>query len=286
MRRAVRWLSSLVLLLVAPAALLAQSGYTAPNHLYDKWQLSASGTLMLYSTSLRIDPDGDGEGTEIDAEDVLGLEATNFEPRLAGRWRFGHRHELEAGWQWADRNSSKTLVDTIFIKDTSFAAGLRVNAKFNTNQLFLTYRYAFVAKEKSQIGLGVGLGAIFLDERIEALAGATGGTDTVTVSYAQEESFPGPTASFGLYGRFRIGNRWYLEPDARALYLKISNVKATVFEGGLAAKYWFSDDFGAEVAYGIGAYSVTLTRDGTLVDLSGKIKYTNQGIRFGLNWAP
>ena len=286
MRRAALWIPSLVLLLATPAALDAQSAYSAPNHLYDKWQLSASGTLMLYSTSLRIDPDGGGEGTTIDAEDILGLESSNFEPRLSGRWRMGRRHELEAGWQWADRNSSKTLVDTIFIKDTSFAAGLRVNAKFNTNQLFVNYRYAFVAKENSQIGLGVGLGVIFLDERIDALAGATGGTDTVSVSYSQEESFPGPTASVGLYGRFRVGNRWYIEPDARVLYLKISNVKATVFEGGLAVRYWFADDFGGEIGYGIGSYSVTLSRDGSLVDLSGKIKYTNQGIRFGLNWAP
>lgn len=286
MRRAALWIPSLVLLLLAPAALQAQTAYNSPNHLYDKWQLGVSGTLMLYSTTFRIDPEGDGEGTTIDAEDLLGLESTNLEPRLAARWRFSHRHELEAGWQWADRKSSKTLVDTIFIKDTSFAAGLRVDTKFNTNQLFLNYRYAFVAKEKTQIGLGVGLGVIFLDERIDALAGATGGTDTVSVSYSQEESFPGPTASFGLYGRFRIGDRWYIEPDARFLYIKISNVKATVFEGGLAMKYWFAENFGGEVGYSAGAYSVTLSRDGSLVDLSGKIKYTNQGIRFGLNWAP
>lgn len=274
-------------LLLLPAALRAQSVWPAPNHLYDKWQLGASATLMIYSTTLRIDPDGGGDGTVIDAEDILGLDRTNIQPRLSARFRMGRRHELEAGWQWAQRSSDKVLADTIYIRDTSFAAGLRVQTKFNTNNLFLTYRYAFTAKENTQIGIGFGLGAIFLDEQIHAIAGATdGGPDTTIVQYTQKESFPGPTASLGLFGRFRLGNRWYLDADARALYVKISNVKATVFEGGVGVKYWFVDNFGAEVGYSVGSYNVTLTRDGTLVDLSGKIKYSNQGIRLGVNWAP
>lgn len=278
----------LVLVLLAVALLLpGMAEAQVRNHLYDKFQIGVSGTLMLYGTEIRIDPEGEGDGTTIDAEQVLGLESSNLEPRINARFRMGKRHELEAGWQWADRSSEKVLTDTIFIKDTSFAAGLRIATEFNTSQLFLTYRFAFTAKENTQIGFGVGLGAIFLDEKIEAVAGATsGGADTAIVRYSQEESFPGPTGSLGLYGRFRVGEKWYLEADARALYLKISNIKATVLEMGLAARYYFNNTIAAELGYTGGYYSVTLTRDGDLVDLSGKIKYTANGIRAGMIIVP
>lgn len=281
MRRASFW--SLVALLLLPGVAAAQ----VKNHLYDKWQLNGSGTFMIYGTDVRIDPDGGGEGTDIDAEEVLGLEPTNFEPRIAGRWRPGRRHELELGFQWADRNAEKVLADTIEIGDTSFAAGLRIKTGFNTSQAFLTYRYAIMAKDNTQLGLALGLGPIFLSESIDAIAGATtGGPDTTIVQYSQSKSLVGPTASLGGFGRFRVGEKWYIEADARALYLKVDNIKAQVVDIGAAVRYFFSNRFGAELGYSGGWYEVTISRDGTLIDLSGKIKYSAQGIRGGFIFVP
>ena len=119
MRRASSW--SLLALLLVPGLAAAQG----QNHLYDKFQISGGGTFLIYSTTLRIDPEGGGEGTEIDAEEVLGLEKTNFQPRVAGRFRMGRRHELELGYQWADRSAEKILTQTIEIGDSTFDAGLQ-----------------------------------------------------------------------------------------------------------------------------------------------------------------
>ena len=48
--------------------------------------------------------------------------------------------------------------------------------------MFLTYRYAFMTKEKTQIGAALGLGIIFLNADVAAIAGATaGGPDTAIV---------------------------------------------------------------------------------------------------------
>ncbi len=280
MRRASVW--SLVALVVLPGVAAAQG----KNHLYDKWQVIGSGTFLIYGTDIRIDPDN-GDGTTIDAENTLGLESTNFEPRLAGRWRMGRRHELEVGFQWADRNAEKVLADTIVIGDTSFAAGLRVRSKLNTSQAFLNYRFAFMARENTMLGATVGLGPIFLSESIEAMAGATaGGPDTTIRQFSQEKSLVGPVASLGAFGRFRVGDRWYIEADARGLYLSVSNVKAEVVEVGGVVRYFFSDKWGGELGYGGGWYQVTLSRDGKLVDASGTVKYSVQGIRAGVIFAP
>jgi hypothetical protein len=277
MRRASSW--SLLALLLAPGLAAAQG----QNHLYDKLQLAGSGTLLIYSTTIRIDPEGGGEGTTIDAEEVLGLEKTNFQPRGAGRFRMGRRHELELGFQWADRSAEKVLTETITIGDSTFDAGLTVNSTLNTSQAFLNYRFAFTAKENTMIGFTVGLGPIFLEERISARAEVVGGP---SVERSQGESLVGPTASLGLFGRFRLGEKWYLEADARGLYVKVSNIKAEVYELGAAVRYFFSDSFGGELGYNLGSYAVTLSRDGDLIDLSGRVKYTAQGIRAGIVFVP
>lgn len=281
MRRASAW--SLVALVLFPCLAAAQ----VQNHLYDKFQVTGSGTFLIYSTTIRIDPEGGGDGTTIDAEDVLGLDQNNFQPRVAGRFRMGRRHELELGFQWADRRAEKVLTETITIGDSTFDAGLRLNSRLNTSQAFLNYRFAFTAKESTMLGFTVGLGPIFLDERIEAIAGVTGGgPDTAIVERSQSKSLVGPTASIGLFGRFRLGEKWFLEADARALYLEVSNVKAEVFELGGAVRYFFSDTFGGEFGYNFGSYAVTVNRDGKLIDMSGRIKYSAQGFRFGLVVVP
>jgi hypothetical protein len=87
--------------------------------LYPKFQVGASGTLLVLSETIRIDPQ-DGEGTGIDVEDVLGVSTTSLEPRLAFRWHPGRRHELEAGFVRAVRSAEKVLVDTISFADTTF----------------------------------------------------------------------------------------------------------------------------------------------------------------------
>ena len=277
------WLAIALLALAPSARGVAQ---TSSNHLYDRYQASVSGTLLVLGATIRID--GENRGTELSIEDDLGLERSTLQPRLGFRWRPGRRHELEASYQWARRENGRVLTDTLVIRDTTFAAGLRINSSFGTSQAGLTYRWAFTAKENSQIGLGVGLGVIFLRTTIEALAGTTpGGPDTAIVQRSRSADLNGPVGSLGVYGRWRLGDRWYLDSDIRGVYVKISNFRAGVLEAGLAGRYFFSDKFGAELGYGLGIYAVRLDREGTDdggfagIDVTGKIRYNVNGFRIG-----
>jgi hypothetical protein len=266
---------------LAPGLLQAQE--VPRSHLYDRFQVSASGTLLLLATTIRIDPDS-GEGTEVNLKDNLGLGSTTLQPRLALRWRPGRRHELEGGYQWAKRSGETVLQDTIVFSDTTYSAGLRVNSSFGTSQMFLTYRYAFTAKEKTQIGAALGVGIIFLTGEISALAGVTaGGADTAIAQFSREGGFNGPEGSLGFFGRFQLGDKWYLESDLRAIAIKIENIKAGVVEAGLAGRYFLSNKVGLELGYGLGYYAVRI--DGTNnfagIDRTGKISYTVNGWRAG-----
>ncbi|HEY9014933.1 MAG TPA: hypothetical protein VIM84_07710 [Gemmatimonadales bacterium] len=257
--------------------------------LYPRFELDASGTLLVLSETIRIDPEDESkENREINVEDVLGVSTTSLQPRASFRWRPGRRHELELGFQRAVRSAEKVLVDTVEFRDTTFAAGLRVNSQLRTSQAFLNYRFAFRVRPESQIGATLGLGALLLRQELDAVSGATaGGPDTTIVPYSQTRSFNAPTGSVGVYGRFKLGEQWYLDSDVRAIYVKIDNLKAGVLELGAAARRFFSEKFAAELGYNLGFYTVELERtsDGSHflnIDATGKIKYTVNGFRGGI----
>src|SRR5829696_4808461 len=61
----------------------AASAQELDPRLYPKWEFDGSATLLLLSENIRVDPKNQpGEGTEINAEDVLGVSGTSLQPRL------------------------------------------------------------------------------------------------------------------------------------------------------------------------------------------------------------
>ena len=279
--RLMRFLAIALTLGAATTSVVAQAD---ESHLYDKLQVSGSGTVLLIGGDIRIDSKNGEVGTTLDSKDDLGLPGSKFQPRAAIRWRPGRRHELEGGYQLARRSGENTLSRTIEFEDSTYDAGLNIKSKFNTDQLFLTYRYAFMAKERRQIGAALGLGAFFYKFEIKVAGSVSGGG---TADRSQSASFVGPTASLGLYGRFRAGERWYFEPEIRYLRIEIDRYSARVSEGGLAARRFVSSKVALEAGYGWSGVKVDVgpkTDSSSIIDLdaSGRIKFSQQNVRLGV----
>jgi hypothetical protein len=265
------------------------AGQTVRNHLYDKFQLGGSLTTVILNTNVRIDGSQGDIGGEVDAEEDLGLARTKLQPRFNLRWRPGRRHELEVGYQFARRTGGRTLTKDFDIGDTSFTAGLRTKSRFDTDQASLNYRFAFMAREKTQVGVGIGLGAIFLGTGIDALVSASSGGKADSISYSHSSNLTGPTASLGFYGRFQVGKAWYLEADLRGVKVAIDRFDASIIEGGAAARYFVSSRLGIEGGYGLSSINVDIgprtTATGGERGATGTIKYSLQNIRLGLVYA-
>ena len=266
----------------APAA--APIRLAMPNHLRDPIQFSASLTGLVFASNIRADDANGNPGTELDPEDDLGLPGAVARGYFGLRVRVARRHEVEMGYLITRRSAQHVLADTIVYQDTSYAAGLRLNSDYASDNLSLLYRFAFHMREKSEIGLAVGLGAVMFRSDIRAVAGTTnGGPDTTIVPYASASSLNVPVGSLGLYGRWQLGQRTYLESGARALYLEIGRVKATVVDLGVSGRYFLNNWLGLE-----GGYAYTFNHgDVSKRPLSGRgfagdLKYSLHVFRLGI----
>ena len=276
----------LALLFLGVLPVAAQTAKQKQN-LYDKFQINLSVTGVILNSDIRIDG-ANGGGDDIDVEDDLGMEKTKIQPRFALRWRPGRRHELEGGYQWARRNADKSLSREINFGDSVFTAGADIHSVFNTDLAFLTYRFAFTAKDRTQFGAALGLGVLFLDVGMEALGtinGQPGGR-----SFDVSKSVKGPLGSLGLYGRFLAGDSWQFEADARALKISIDRFHPRVLEFGGAARYYFSKSFAGELGYAASGIKVVVDpktfENGSQGIVSGEIKYSLQSIRLGVVIVP
>ena len=103
---------------------------------------------------------------------------------------------------------------------------------------------------------------------------------------SREKSFTGPIGSLGIYGRFLLGERWYLESDLRGIAIQIDRINAKVVEGNLAGRYFLSDKLAIDLGYGISAVTLTVDPPASRKGFFGKIKYPLQHIRLGIALTP
>jgi hypothetical protein len=284
--------SSRVVISSAPAALIsiALALFALPilaqrdeNRMYDRFELTASLADVILNSDVRVDGSNGNVGTDVDAEDDLGLAKSVLKPRFGFRWRPGRRHEIELAYLLTGRSADKTLSREIAFGDTTFTAGLRVHSQFDDSRLLLTYRFAIEARETWQFGVGVGLGAFFINPTLDALAGG----ESRNVDYSQSTSGIGPTASLGLYGRFLLSPTWYLETDARALAGSVDRYTVRIFEGGVALRHFITRQWGFEGAYGYSGIRLDVGPRTGLVSLaSGRFKYSLQEVRLGVAFHP
>lgn len=267
---------------VAVAAILAAAPATAQEsrtNLYNKFEFSPSLSSVILNSNIRVDSEDGSVGTEVDAEDDLGLETVKWEPRFALRWRPGRRHEIEAGYQFARRDAEKTIERDIEFADTTYNAGANLHTSLKTDLAFLNYRFAIITKDGVQAGLALGTGALLLEAGLDALAFA--GSDEV--AYSSSSKITVPLGSLGAYGRFLIGDAFTAEVDARIVKLKVDRFDVQYVEFGAAGRYFFSHNVGIELGGGADAVEVDIdSKEEGLIKPSGRIKYSLSNIRLGV----
>jgi hypothetical protein len=236
-----------VLTLALITTLAHADDYMSPTD--ERVRLSLGFMHVTSTTNLRLDSSAGVPGTEVNAEHVLGLDGSDFEPKFQAMVRVGERHRLRFDYFTLDRTGNATLGAPIVFRDVVLQISDPVQTNLSLRTLGINYEYSFIHREKFELAATVGINDTDVSARARVF--------TQTRHVNQTEDQAGPVPTFGLDSTYVLSKRFYV--DARAQYFKIAVAHVTGSLGfyELAALYRLRPN----VAFGLGytAMQATLT---------------------------
>jgi len=285
-----RWIAIAVLELALPNVLSAQDSTADRNHLYDTFQVGVAFTTVLNYSNARLDASNGEVGTVLNLRDLLGVPGTSIQPAIGLRWKPGRHTEFDLGFQLVSQNGDNTVNDTLVISGDTVSGDLALKFRSSADNATFQFKYSILAKEKYNVGLALGFGVIFFDMSLDASGGVCSGTggNCVGDSLSVSKQLTIPTASLGVFGAWRVGDRWYVGGDARAIGAEVDRYDFTVFEGDVRGEYYLSNRWGLSLAWYYTDVSMDIApkSDGSVSeDLVGNLAYNYSSIRLGAVYA-
>ena len=270
--------------LAAPRVISAQAPTTFTNHLYDKLQLNFDLTTVLNRSQARVDGGDGSSGTNVDFKDILGISGTSLQPALGLAWKPGKRTEFSVGYQFINQTGDRLLDKQIVIGDDSIDADFNVKSKIGSSNATFQFRYSIFAAPKHNIGLAIGFGGVFLDMQLDATANGCTGTQCQSGAVNIAKKLTGPTASLGAFGRWRVGDSWYVGGDLRGVGATVDRFDLSVLEAAAFGRYFLSNRWGLEAGWNYTDVTIDVApKDAaTASDVSGRIKYGYSSLKVGV----
>jgi hypothetical protein len=237
--------------------------------LYPRFKIAAGFFASFFNTQLRVDSEELGMGTEIDLEDDLGFSTSKFDLRGGGYYRLGVRHRITFGYFALSRNSTTTIDTTIRFGDDEFEVGAEVEAEFNTGIPSLGYKFSFIANRKVEASVGIGLSAQITRTALYA-AGSINGEDAALCEQEEDcetKNVTLPIANFNVGANWNPISRLQVGGFVGGLYVKISDIEASIGTAGINAEYFLLRNLGFGAGYNYVKLGATNT-SGNTIDVS------------------
>ena len=245
---------------------------SAPSELSptnERIRLSLGLMRLSTTTAIRLDSSARFAGTELNAENDLGLSRSIFEPKFQAMVRVAERHRLRFDYFALDRSGQKTISGTpINFRDVILQVGDPVQTDFSFRALSINYGYSFWHSEKLEIAgtLGVNIADISARARVQ----------TQTRHLDQREDQAGPLPTLGVDATWVLSQRFYL--DGRAQYLKVS---VRQLEGSLGI-YEFDALYRLRpnISFGLGYNALRVKLSSRQASQSGFFNFNPKGPEF------
>lgn len=144
-------LTAAIFLAVGATPSLAQN-----YSLFEKWSVGAEFGWADLSTTMRLDANNFNLGTEIDFENQLGL-GNKAIPAITASYKPGRRHELFFAHFKANRDSTKSVATEIRFGDIVIPINADIILQWDTTDTRVGYAYYPMIKQRTALGVGVGL---------------------------------------------------------------------------------------------------------------------------------
>ena len=157
-----RSMGALAVISVLVSGLATETGMAASEEggavgsIYDsKFALALGGFFPRVRSSFTLNSPLGG-GTEISAEDDLGLSDGNSSVWASFNWRFQPRHQFHVEWFQLNRKGASTARRILQINDTTIGVGAPMNSKIDFNLGRLTYGYSIIRDNRFDLSFLVG----------------------------------------------------------------------------------------------------------------------------------
>jgi hypothetical protein len=211
----------------APAKLPDWAPQPRPHVIEDRLRLEVNLLGASPSTKLRVDESPTEPGTEINAEDDLGLDDFQLLPQVELTLLPGERHLIRLSRFAIDRSATTHLEKNISFDDQDYLVGERVDSILNLTMFGLTYGYRFIVAPRGEISASFGI------QIADVEANAVVRSRVVRES----ESGVAPLPLLGFEGRFDFSPRWAMEARVQYLTVNEQNVDGSILDARLAVSW-------------------------------------------------
>jgi len=264
----------LVLLLIAGPAIAGEQGTE-----HGPWEKGALNLGVFVTSTNSALLFGSSAGVSIDAEELLGMDPTNYVFRIDGLWRFtsNRKHRLDLSWFSLKRTSENTIGQTIEIPKlgeggyTTLPAGTKVQSYFDFDIYEVAYSYSFVQDDRLDLAAKLGLYVMPMSFGLKA---------TGILDEEGEAKFTAPLPTLGFRMDVALTPKWFLRNGAGIFYLKYEQFKGTISTLDLAVEYVPWQHFG--IGLGLDSFRMSLGADGEDypgVDFRGKVEFNYVGLQ-------
>jgi hypothetical protein len=207
-----------------PAKLPDWAPKPRPNVVEDRMRLEVNLFGASPSTKLRVDESLTQQGTEINAEDDLGLDDFQLLPQVEFTLLPGKHHLVRLSAFAMHRSADKRIEMPISFDNEDYLVNERVDSLLNMTLFGLTYGYRFVVHQRAEISATIGI------QIADVEANAVVRNRVVRES----ESGVAPLPLIGVEGRFDFTPRWAVEARAQYLTVNVSDVDGSILDARLA----------------------------------------------------
>ncbi|HEY6642015.1 hypothetical protein [Povalibacter sp.] len=244
-------------LVLGAAGLLAGSNAVAqtpslspeprPRVIEDRFRVEVTLLGASIDTRLRVDQSLTLPGTEINAEDDLGLDAFALMPQAEITLLPGKRHLIRLSGFSSRRSASTIIEEEIFFDDEVYEPGERVDSELNLTMFGLTYGYRFLVRDHAELTATLGIQITSVD--VNALVRSRVVRDS--------ESGVAPLPLLGVEGRYDFTERWSAEGRLQYLTANIEEVDGSILDARLAVT-WRMNPY---LVFGLGYRTFTIDID-------------------------
>ena len=235
----------IVLVLLAPGFTLAQAPENALVN--EKFYFRVGGQAFTrFRTTVRVDSERMGDGTEITLEDATNLEEEIAVARFDGFYRFTDKHSMGFSYYDIDRTGSAILEEEITWDGEVFPVNITVESVFRQEVLEFSYAYSFLVRPKGVMAATVGLHTMRFSTGLREVGG----------DRERNNSTDAPLPSIGIRGQYRFGEKWRFVGKINWLDVSVGDYRGKLTDTLLTVEHDTWDRIG--LGFGINSFGLKL----------------------------